>query len=177
MTQFFRAARRPNAEGFSLNYGTSGAKYLDLIFFCRVEKPSVFTTLLVLTRLRHYARALHITNCLCQFLLYLNVGAQSFCVRCLISHPVFSVFPGVHDYRSAKSLDTAFPRASTFVQNIFSTSCGMHATKFEQHLLNHLRAIAMHSRSCIRSEPFMLPLSSHCTHSVAPALVILTLLQ
>ena len=51
--------------------------------------------------------------------------------------------------RSAKSFDIQeLPRAWTFVNNIFATTCGMHATKSTQHLLNHLRAsvnISIHS--------------------------------
>ena len=45
---------------------------LILFFFCRVEKLSIFTTPLVLTRARHYARALHITRYtyLCQHFIH-----------------------------------------------------------------------------------------------------------
>ena len=54
----------------------------------------------------------------------------------------------------------------------FATTCCMHATKFAQHLLNHLRSIAMFAFTQLNSiwAAFMLPLSSHYIHSVALAL-------
>ena len=74
---------------------------------------------------------------------------------------------------SPKSLKIqASPRASTFVKNIFSTTCGMHTTKLAPHLLNQLCAILMFAFRQLRLmwAAFMLPLSSQCTHSVASAL-------
>ena len=38
---------------------------------------------------------------------------------------------------------TRLPRALTFVKNIFITTCCMHSTEFAQHLLNHLRSVAI----------------------------------
>ena len=57
-----------------------------LFFFCRDEKLSIFTSLLVLTRPRHYAQAwaLHITryNYLCQFFIHVcRLGACQYTSR------------------------------------------------------------------------------------------------
>ena len=68
-------------------------------------------------------------------------------------------------------------RASTLVKNIFPTMYIL-ATKLAQHLLNHLHVIAMFAFTQLHTiwATFMLPLSSHCTHSGAPGqhFVILT---
>ena len=97
--QSFRAARQPTNKGLYLNYRAFDAKYFDLIFFCRVEKLSVFTTPLLLTRPRHCKMCLHCAQSIhfvnLTFANILKMGAQSFGVRCRISHPVFSVS---HDY-------------------------------------------------------------------------------
>ena len=78
--------------------------FRSYLFFAEMRSP-LFTTPLVLTRPRHNARgrALHFTryNDLCRvhshlstwrLPIYYKIGAQSFGVRCWISHPVFSVF-------------------------------------------------------------------------------------
>ena len=73
-------------------------------FFLRVEKLSIYSISLVLTRPRHCAQALHTTryNYLRRSLIHVSRldacqytwfgKTQSFGVRCQISHPVFSVF-------------------------------------------------------------------------------------
>ena len=77
--------------------------------------------------------------------------------------------------RSAKSLDIqASPRASTFAKNIFATTRALHATTFEQHLLNHLRLQCSHSRSCIRSEHSCCRFQANAPTQSHLCLVILT---
>ena len=63
------------------------------------------------------------------------------------------------------------PRASTFVKSVLATT-HMHSATFAPNLLSDLRAIAMFAFMQLPSiwAAFMLPLSSCCTHSVAPAL-------
>ena len=108
--QSFRAARRPNAAGLSLSSRASDAKYFDLIFFAELRSSQY---LLLRWCSRGYdTRREHCTLpgtiicanfsftfcrlAVCQYTWrWDTLGAQSFGVRCWISHPVF---PAVHDY-------------------------------------------------------------------------------
>ena len=104
--QSFRAARQPTNKRLYLNYRAFDAEYFDLIFFCRVEKLQYLL-------LRWCSHGHDIARCACtapgtiicaNFFIHfvnltlaniLNMGAQSFDMRCQNSHPVFSVS---HDY-------------------------------------------------------------------------------
>ena len=228
--QSFRAARRPNAAGLSLSSRASDAKYFDLIFFAELRSSQY---LLLRWCSRGYdTRREHCTLpgtiicanfsftfcrlAVCQYTWrWDTLGAQSFGVRCWISHPVF---PAVHDYcqrlkyillccnlryyllsHSTESRQAGYFLACISLMNFWTevplgqglyiqeprhssrTFSQPHAVCTPPNLssiywillrVNQLRAIAMFAFTQLLSiwAAFMLPLSSHCTHSVAPAL-------
>ena len=91
------AVSQPYAEGLSFNYKASDAKYFDLIFVSAELRSAQY---LLLRWCSHYVQAFHITryHYLGQFFIHVcrldtcHNTWKSFCVRCWISHPVFSVF-------------------------------------------------------------------------------------
>ena len=109
-----------------------------IFFFCRVEQPAVFITLLTMlcARTEHHQIFFISFSSLSiwRLPLHAKMAAQSFCIRCRISNPVF-LAQGIASsrslpsmYRSVEVLDRhakrlhiqASPRAWTFVKNLFA---------------------------------------------------------